>query len=518
MIHSHKKALITLIRPSVLELSSNLSSFGAIPPIGLAYIAATLRDAGYPVKVIDGPGCAIQRVLKIESPVGTLLLNGLTVDEIIERLDVTTQVIGITHMFLHEWPMIREIAQKAKTKIGNVKIVLGGENATAFWDRIFQESAAVDYCVLGEGEFSMLELVNQLTDESIPKEIPGILSRTSASRDLLGRPASSLTSPRTRDLSKIPWPAWEYFNIEAYLGNMDHHGVHRGRSMPILATRGCPYQCTFCSSPGMWTTRYETRSPSDVVKEMRYYVEKYRPDNFNICDLTAIVRREWILEFCSLLKKEHFKITWQLPTGTRSEALDEEVLQNLYDTGCRNICYAPESGSKRMLELVKKRTNPEKVLKSLRASCRIGLVTRLNIIIGHPEERRPDLWQTLWFLIRCALIGCQDASVMIFAPYPGSEDARKLQREGKLVITENYYYHSLARSGRSSKTFNPIMSTVELVTMQFFILIIFYSLAYLTRPWRIFRAVTSFVTGNEETQFDQLIRTKLERMRRSETI
>src|SRR5262249_38566659 len=137
------------------------------------------------------------------------------------------------------------------------------------------------------------------------------------------------TAPRQRirDVDAIPRPAWHLFPVSNYLDGGFTYGVNLGRSMPILATRGCPYQCTFCSSPAMWTTRYYA--------------------------LTAIIKRDWILAFCRELERRGLDITYQLPTGTRSEVLDEEVLAALYRTGCRNICYAPESGSPETLARIK---------------------------------------------------------------------------------------------------------------------------------------------------------------------
>lgn len=498
---------VTLVKPPTLQLRTNLSSYGAILPIGLGYIAAVLRDAGHNIKVIDGPGEALDRTLDVKSPIGTLALNGLTPKQIINRLDPSTQILGVSHMFLHEWPTIREIVERAKQKIPDLVVILGGENATSFWPWIFKATEAVDYCVLGEGEQTILELLSRLIAEQPTDDIQGLVSReTAANPGNVNQPLKP--SKRNVVLEQIPRPAWEYFPVEKYMQTADHYGVNRGRSIPMLATRGCPYQCTFCSSPQMWTTRYVTRNSQEVVDEIKSYIEKYQINNVNFCDLTAIVKREWIIEFGNILKRERLDITWQLPSGTRSEVLDEEVLKLVYETGCRNITFAPENGSERMLKAIKKKVQIPRMLNALRAAQRASIVSRVNIIIGHPAEQRRDIWKSLLFLIQCAWIGCQDAAVMIFAPYPGSEDFQKLMEQGKVQITEDYYYLPLARSGWSSRTYNPLMGTRELIMTQFFLLVVFYSIAYITRPWRILDVIRSIFTGNEETQLDQLIRTK----------
>lgn len=521
-----KSAKITLIHPPTLQLRSNLSALGAMLPIGLAYVAAVLRDAGHEICVIDAPGEAIDRYVEVESPAGTLVINGLTPREIVERIDPETEIIGITHMFIHEWPFVREIAEGAKKKIPGVTVILGGENSTAFWDHIFKETDAVDYCVLGEGESSMVPLVQRIQMGDPATDLKGVAvhpqisgrcavhlsnNRQEVSTVAYAKQAALQLGGRIEEPDSLPWPAWEYFPVEQYMRSADHYGVHRGKCMPLLATRGCPYQCTFCSNPQMWTTRYVTRKPEEVVKEMKFYVEKYGAENFNFCDLTAIVLKEWILEFCSLLKKEKLDITWQLPTGTRSEALDEQVLSLVYETGCRNITYAPESGSDRMLRVLKKKVQLPRMLGSLRSAHRAKLVTRVNIIIGHPREKPADTLKSLWFLMKCALAGCQDAAVMIFAPYPGSEDTKNIINKGQLTFDQNYYYLSLARSGSSSKTYNPYLDTQRLLLIQFLMLLAFYAVAYITRPWRFISLIRSIFTGNEQTALDALIRTKLQR-------
>lgn len=496
---------VALVRPPVLQMKKSLSSYGAILPIGLAYVAAVLKQEGYRLQVIDAPGEAIDQVTTVDSPIGPLSMSGLTPKQIVERLDPDVTVLGITHMFLHEWPTVREIAKLAKARIKNLYVVVGGENATAYHEWMYKETDVVDCCVLGEGEATMLDVLERLQNGENPAGLIGVAAR--------GCDDETKLSARRTVLDEIPRPAWELFPVEGYMSGADNHGVNRGRSMPMLATRGCPYQCTFCSSPSMWTTKYVTRTPREVVDEIKDYVVQYGITNVNFCDLTAIIKKEWILEFCAILEKEQVGVSWQLPTGTRTEALDEEVLTNLYRTGCRNITYAPESGSPRMLQILKKKVLLPRMLDCLRAARSQKIVTRVNIIIGHPKEEWSDTRQSLKFLFKAALTGCQDAAVMIFAPYPGSADFKELYDAGKVEMGEGYHYLPLARSGLSSKTYNDRMSTKQLLFAQYGLLLAFYATAYITRPWRFIGVIRSLFTGKESTQLDQLLRTKMKQFR-----
>ncbi len=490
---------VALIRPALLQVPGSLSCTGAAPPIGLACIAAALREAGIPLQVIDAAGEALDRHQILASPIGPLVLVGLSPQEILQRLEPSVRVVGISHMYLHEWPTLRSLTEILKKARPEIQIVLGGENATSFWPWIFRQSRAVDFCVRGEGERTAVALFRALLEGRGPGAMPGVVSARSA-------PASPVE--RCRHPEKLPRPAWDLLPLEKYLAVPDGFGVNRGRAMPILASRGCPYECSFCSAPGMWTRLYRTLPPRQVVLEMKSYVQRFGAQNFNFCDLTAILHKDWILEFCSEIRREGLEITWQLPSGTRSEALDEEVLGAIRAAGCRNLTYAPESGSTRMLRVFRKRVDLEKMLGSIRAASRTGLVARVNVIIGHPEERLADLWASFRFLMRCAWAGARDAAVMVFTPYPGSRDFEKILQEQDLEVDDLYCYTALARGGRLQATFNPSLGRRFLLTAQKALLAAFYAVALARNPGRVLGVLKSLSTGREETQLDQFLRTR----------
>ena len=194
--------------------------------------------------------------------------------------------------------------------------------------------------------------------------------------------------------------------------------------MPILASRGCPYQCTFCSSPLMWTTRWSARKPEAVLAEMKDYMRRYRVTNFDFYDLTAIVKRSWIVDFCRLLIAEGLDITWQLPTGTRSEAIDEEVARLLHASGCRIISYAPESGSRAELARIKKKVDPDRMIASMRGARRAGLTIKTNFVFGFPGSTWRDVRHSFAFLARLAVIGVDDVNVVSVLALPGHRALR----------------------------------------------------------------------------------------------
>ncbi|MEE2751900.1 MAG: radical SAM protein [Myxococcota bacterium] len=499
---------VGLIRPPIVHLPKSLSSFGAIPPIGLAYVAAALEEAGHLVEVVDGAGESLDSVHPLPGPerLGNLEIQGLSVEAIVNRLGPETQVVGITHMFLHEWPLVKTICESVRSRFPKATIVLGGENASAFWPWVFQLCSAVDHVVLNEGEDTIVELMERLSSGQSVEGMSGLVWRNGEHGQAGER------RDRIVDLDNMARPAWHLFPIDNYMNHADNHGVHRGRAMPILATRGCPYRCTFCSSPDMWTTRYVTRDPEEVVDEIETYVEEYGVQNLNFCDLTAILKRKWILAFCEALESRGLNVTWQLPSGTRSEVLDREVLERMYATGARNVTYNPETGSPRMLEIFKKRVKLDRMMESLKEANDIGMVTRTCYIVGHPKERRRDLLDTAKQLVATARAGVDDASVMVFGPFPGSEDFEELIHDEQLQIDDDYFYLALARSGRSLQTWHPTRSTQEIVATQLALMVLFYGVAYASHPQKLMDRARAMWSGEESSAVDQLLRVKMRQL------
>jgi len=229
------------------------------------------------------------------------------------------------------------------------------------------------------------------------------------------------------------------------------------------------------------------------------------------------MRKDWTLEFCVELKRRNLKVSWQLPSGTRSEALDEEVLQALYDTGCRLITYAPESASKETLRDIKKKINIERLITSIRTANRIGHTTKFNIVLGFPDDTMTGILKTAWFVFKMALWGADDCTVTKFSPYPGSELYRKLRDENKIPPPDDAYIYSLAgfmdftRTETYCKNVGGKFLSLLIVSMH----AIFYSTAYITHPNRIFRAIKNltkkrFQPSNvlEQRLYDILMRKK----------
>ena len=471
---------IALIKAPIV-FSANSYSTPLTQPIGLAYLAAVLEKAQYRVQVVDCPGADPDHIQY--TPSRQFKVQGLDLGEALSRIDPQSDIIGVTIMFSQEWPFIRDFIHGIRERFPHAKIVAGGEHITALPEFSLRDCPAIDYAILGEGELAFLELVHKLRSAQPANEVQGV-----ACLDNGGFRTAQL-SPRLAQVEGFPWPAWHLIDAHSYFKPNFTMGISHGRNMAMVATRGCPYQCTFCSSPTMWTTRYVMRPAVDVVNEIEHNIQEYGCNSIEFYDLTAIVKKEWVLEFTAELERRNLGITWQLPSGTRSESIDEQVIESMAKTGCEFVVYAPESGSQRSLDMIKKRVNLKNLQNSIRIAKRYGLVVKVNFIVAFPFETRQDILQTVLFVWKLALLNVDDCNISTFAAYPGSEIYEELIEGNELQKPDDEYFHSLITQFDFTvqKTVCRHVGAVEVLVYRILGMSVFYVLSYLRSPVRILR-------------------------------
>jgi radical SAM superfamily enzyme YgiQ (UPF0313 family) len=254
----------------------------------------------------------------------------------------------------------------------------------------------------------------------------------------------------------------------------------------------------------MWTTRYYARDVIAVVDEICDYVERYGMSNVDFEDLTAFIDRKWILAFCAELERRQVRITFQLPSGTRSEALDAEVLAALSRNGCSNLTYAPESGSVNTLRIIKKKVHPERLMESMRIAKRLGVNIKANLMVGFPNETRRELYDTIRFGLRAAWMGVDDIPLFPFSPYPGTALYDELRREGRLPEpTDDYFarlgYMDMAATSSVSRHIGARELRLNCVAG----MSAFYAISYARYPRRILRTLRNLKADRSETVLEQ---------------
>ena len=499
---------ITLVRGPVVFTNGSINN-EAVPQLGLAYISGYLLAKGYKVTVIDSSAEGLGKISPLKEYPG-YSYQGLTHSDLISRIPKQTRIIGFTSMFSGEWPVLRDLIIQTRESFPEALIVAGGEHITAVTEYCLRDCPALDVCVRGEGEHTFYQLLEAYLGTGDFLDVPGIayIKKEDQYQQNGNKP------PRMKDV-KIPWPDWPEDYLEKFWRAGKSYGVATERDMPFMLSRGCPFQCTFCSSPQMWTTKYNFRDLDDVMKEIKYYIKRYDITAIQMYDLTAIIKKQWAMEFCQRMIDEGITLKWSLPDGTRSEALDKEVLIMMKKSNINYLVYAPESGSQRTLKKIKKRVKLKRLIESVIEAKRLGLTVRTNVIIGFPHETWWDIIQTILFQMRNAIRGVDDVTIYIFSPYPGTEIFDDLTRAGKVKLNDDYFLKLTSLNGdyftTNLTTFNDNISGRMLGVVRLVAVLINYAISYLLYPRRIIRTIRNIYSTNAATVFEHRLKDFLNR-------
>jgi radical SAM superfamily enzyme YgiQ (UPF0313 family) len=222
--------------------------------------------------------------------------------------------------------------------------------------------------------------------------------------------------------------------------------------------------------------------------------------NFDFQDLTAMIKRKWIIDFTDELMHRRLNVTWQLPSGTRAEVFDDEVAERLYHAGLRLLAFAPESGSDRMIKLVKKEVDIPEMLQAMKSALRANLKLSCFIVIGFPGEDRQSLKDSLSLIRTMAWLGVHDVAVTKFVPYPGSLLFRQLQEQGRLKLDDEFFIMPMDFYTSKAPSFADDVSSRYLYLMMLWMFVNFYAISLSRRPWRVLAAIGSLFTGREDTR------------------
>ena len=386
-----KRAKISLVNPPPLK---GVYRHQLYLPIGLAYLAAVLEENGYDVTVIDCP--ALEMNLK---QLKTKLAS------------INPDVIGITSMT----PTIQSAllsANAAKEACPDAMVVLGGPHATFMDEQVLNEEAAVDIVVRGEGEETLLELAKNVSNPKSLKKIQGITFRNN------GQTVRTPTRPFIKNLDELPRPAYKYFPLEKYR-------LFGRRMLPIMTSRGCPSQCSFCTTARMFGKAFRARNPKNVVDELEWLRDVHRADAFSFYDDTFTLDKKRALKICEEIRNREIGLPWDCQT--RVSVVSEEILLKMREANCQQVFFGVESGCQKILDAVHKGTTVKQNEKAIRLAKDAGLFVSISVIIGYPGETKEMLQETI-DLIRKA--EPDDVYICVATPYPGTELRRVVEQMG----------------------------------------------------------------------------------------
>lgn len=408
-----KKEKIRIIRTPYVFPEKHVSSITVVPDIGTAYINGTLKSHGYDCAIIDAAGEGLDSRLKIEGL--PLSIAGLSADEIVARIPEDVDYIGIQSMHSNRWIYDGFVIKKILEKFPDVKIFMGGEHVTATSDKILRQIPEIGACVLGEGEETVIELLECFRDGGDLSKVEGIAYSENGIVKENGR------RQRRKAVSDIALPSWDGVPIAKYLAN--HCGVNSlsKKAIPIIATRGCPYSCTFCTVPNMWDSKWFARPADDVVKEIESYVKDFGIEHIDFVDLTLVINKKWMTEFAEKLIEANLGITWAIPIGTRTESIDSDLLKVMRRSGLSRVLYSAESGSEATLLRIKKCLTLEKFEKVVKETSDLGICVKIAFIFGFPGQTKKEVMDSFFLINRLAYLGANDIVCLSFIPYPKTE-------------------------------------------------------------------------------------------------
>lgn len=396
-------------------------------PLGLAYIAKSVLNAGHKVEVFD------------------IWAHKYTKEEVLKRIkNLDCDLIGIgalsTQYAYTKW-LIKELKN-----INGCPIVVGNALATLTPEIVLNHTQA-DICVIGEGEFTFNNLIENLNKL---EKVNGIHFRHD------GEVVKNKPQDYVKDLDSVDFPAWDLFPMDVYLKNcrIPETGIP---AMNVVSGRGCPYSCRFCSKT-FRSVRF--RSINNIVKEIELLVEKYNISGVAFSDELLVINRERTIELCEKIKPLGIKWGCQ----GRSNLVDFELLKQMKEAGCVSIGYGIESGSQTILNNMNKQITVEQSRKAITETVKLGMLPVVQLMYGYHGENRTTLMETLQFLKSLPFI--KRSTLSITTPLPGSE-LWNYAIESGMIKDEEKFLEQLA-GGYAHDSGGPLMNFTDFSDEDFY--------------------------------------------------
>ena len=409
--------MIVLINPCLVVQRNDPFTTGIVyMPLSLAYVAANLVRAGFPVKVID----AYAQKTSQARHVGQFLIVGLNSEEIVEQIPQETKIVYVYAINLTNHVSTIEIVKFVKINRPDISVIVleNTQAVTAYsLKKVSSEfySAGADYILCGEGDYRAVHLSQLLLD--------GVSIDHQSGVDGLGSP-NFFNPPRgfIENLDDLPLPAWELFPLDNYWKLRFAHGPQTTKKyLSILTSRGCPYPCEFCVVPETNNQRWRFRSAKNVVNEMEYFSAKLDLNEFHIEDLNPTISDKRTREICEEIIDRKLNIIWKISAGTKIETIrSEETIDLMAQAGCRYISISPETGSQRLLKKMRKPFKVNHALRLVKRMNEVGIRCQACFVLGFPGETDDDRLQTWDLVFKLTRQGIDEIALFIITPVPGS--------------------------------------------------------------------------------------------------
>ena len=382
------------------------------PPLGIAYMAAVLEQNDIAVEIIDA---------------AALEMSWETLESEIKR--VSPQLVAVTALT----PTIDkalQTAELAKKTCPQATVVMGGYHPTFNYQEMLEKDY-VDLVVMGEGEYTMLELVQTLEEGGDLKNVKGI-----AYQDVVTPPR-----PLIEDLDELPFPARHLLPMDHYkILNMKLH------TATLISGRGCPMQCSFCASAALHGNKLRMRSAQNVVDEMEHLIKDHDAGMIDFMDDTFTLKPSRVAEICDEIIKRDLDTYWGCTA--RADTLSDELLQKLSDSGCITLFLGVESADQQQLDRVNKQITIDKIRQAFKLSRENDIRTIASVVLGMPGDTKESIERTIKFVRE---LNPSYALFSLATPYPGTRFYQEAVQDNLIKVKDWSKYTLLS----------PVLETVD---------------------------------------------------------
>tara|TARA_Y100000034_G_scaffold104910_1_gene131803 strand:+ start:2104 stop:3645 length:1542 start_codon:yes stop_codon:yes gene_type:complete len=420
-------------------------------PLGIAYIASVLEKAGHEVKVIDS---LVEDPKPKKDKDGNFLV-GLSWNSLIIKIkEFDPDVLGVSCGFTSQFKNTEKLCKLVRTFKKNIKIFGGGAHASALTDKIIK-TGLIDYAIFGEGEETVVELIEAIEGKISLSKIKGIGYKDK------GKVKINEKRPFIKDLDTLPFPARHLFPMEKYFKygqNKAHNFITKhSRYTTIVASRGCPYTCSFCSIHTVWERNWRPRSPENILDEIGLLVKNYNVKEIQFEDDNLTLVKDRAMKLFQGIIDRKIKISWTTPNGILVNSLDEELIKVMKKSGCYRVNLGIESGNQEVVDkIVKKPLSLDHCRQIIKTFKKYKVPVTGFFVMGMPGETIRNINETIEFIKQNDF---DDILVSIASPYPGTE-------LWDIAIKNNYIDHDPNSASFEVKPKYSTISTKEFTAKQ----------------------------------------------------
>jgi len=420
-----------LLRPSVSrwKLYKWYSIFGSHEPsLGLLYLASYIESNGFKVKILDG------EILKNRELITALIY-------------IKPEIIGITTTTFSFFNAVK-LTIELRSLFPDCVIIFGGSHITALPEDTMKRINNIDGVVVGDGEETILEIIKKYNTE----QIDGLVWRANSDSKIITNKKRELNA--NLDKYKLNWGL-----LDGFPQNYSPpYQSGSKKSASLVISRGCFYDCSFCSSNLIMGKTIRFHSPEYVVDLMSKLEYDYQIKDFYFHDDYLPVYSHWIIDFCNILLKKKQKFTWACVS--RVELLSGKILEMMKRSGCRQIGIGVESASQKILDKISKRTSVQILREGIKRISTVKINIKGFFILDVPGESFKDILKTIRFILSSKF---SEIQINYYVPLPGSRDYLKYNPDTH-VWPKMSLQHCLGYSKINSKIYPFIEITIYLIS------------------------------------------------------